>query len=140
MEKNDLLNDDFLRNFVQKGSLESPSDDFVEKIMVEIKQQPEPVYAKTPYYYYLKSVLGYIALAAFVIFFVLSSDIFFFNFIPGKQYFSDHFLPFLNSIILPLKALFNDTKALTLPLMIIVSAGLLFVFDHLLTRKRVAQS
>ena len=139
MEKDELLKDDFLRELVQKSPLESPSDGFVEKIMSQIELQPEPATVKKPFYLWLKSWSGYIALTVFVIFIFLTSDLSFLNFIPGKKYFSDLILPYTNSIILPLKALFNNGKSLTLPLMIMVSAGLLFLFDRLLTRKSVVQ-
>jgi hypothetical protein len=139
MEKDELLKDDFLRELVQKSPLESPSDDFVEKIMSQIELQPEPATVKKPFYLWLKSWSGYIALTLFVIFIFLTSDLSFLNFIPGKKYFSDLILPYINSILLPLKALFNNGKSLTIPLMIMVSSGLLFLFDRLLTRKSVVQ-
>ena len=139
MEKDELLDDEFLRNLVQKGSLESPSEDFVQRIMEQVKQQPEPVSVKKPFYLFLKSSSGYFALAAFVIFVILSSDISYLNFIPGKKYLSDQLLPYLNSIIEPLKVLFSNTKSLTISLMIIVSLGVLFVIERLLIRKSAVQ-
>ena len=134
MEKNEPFNDEFLRKLVQKRELESPSDDFVEKIMEQIRQ-PETVAVKKPFYLYLKDYSGYIALAAFVLFVILTSDMPFFNFVPGKQYFTDLFLPYFNSVLNPLKSLFSSVKSITIPLMIVVSAGLFYFVDHFISRK-----
>ena len=135
MEKDDLLNDAFLRKLVQREDLENPSGDFVEKIMEKIQQQPQTVLVKKPFYLYMKSYSGYIALAAFVLLVILTSDIPFFNFIPGKQYLTGTFLPYFDSVISPLKSLFGSAKTITIPLMIVVSAGLFFIIDQLISRK-----
>jgi hypothetical protein len=137
MEKDELLTDEFLRKFVKKAELEEPSEDFVEKIMGQIGQQPEPVKVKRPFYLYLKSSSGYIALAAFVIFVILTSDMPFIDFLPGKQYFRDIFLPYFNTLFLSLKSLFIG-KSLTIPLMILVSAGLFYLVDQLISKKATA--
>jgi hypothetical protein len=138
-EKDDFLEDDFLRDLVQKSSLESPSDDFVKKIMGQIQPQFQAAPVKKSFFLYLKSSSGYLVLAAFILFVLITSDIAFLNFIPGKLYFYENILPVFNSIILPLKALFSNGKSLTIPIMIVVAAGLFFILDLLMARKRAIQ-
>jgi hypothetical protein len=136
MEKDDFLEDDFLRELIQKSPLESPSDDFLSKVMEKVN--PEVVPVKKPFYLYLMPLLGYAALAAFLLLFILSSDFYFFDFLSGSTFLSENILPLFNSIVEPFKSLLSDSKSLTIPVMIVISAGLFFALDQLLSRNKVA--
>ena len=56
MEKNDSLNDPFLRDLVGKSTLESPSDAFVDKLMEKIQVQPQIVPDNKLFLPFLKSL------------------------------------------------------------------------------------
>ena len=135
MENDNLLNDDFLRQLIGKSTLESPSGEFVEKVMSRIQSQPEVAPVTRSFFFYLKSSIGYILLAALLIGFFLTSDIPFMNWIPGKNYFSDTFLPYFNSLFTALKSLSGNGKGISIPIMIIVASGLFFLLDKLLTSR-----
>ena len=137
MEKKDFLEDDFLRGLIEKHQLETPSDDFVQKVMMQVSIQP--VAERKSIFSYIKSASGFLLLFAFILFFILTSDLPYLNFFSGKIIFSEYILPFFNSIIMPFKVLFNSLKSLTIPLMIVVSAGLFFFLDLFLSSKRAVQ-
>ena len=135
MENDNPLNDDFLRNLIGKSTLESPSDGFVEKVMSRIQQQPDVVPVKRSFFFYLKSSIGYFLLAAFLVGFFLTSDISFMNWIPGKQYFLNTFLPYFDSLFAGLKSFSGNGKSFSIPIMIIVASGLFFFLDRLLSQR-----
>ena len=135
MENNNLLNDDFLREMVGKSTLESPSGDFVEKVMSRIQPEPDVVPVTRSFFFYMKSSVGYLVLAAILVGFFLTSDIPFMNWFPGKNYFVDTFLPYFSSLFSGLKSLSGNGKALSIPIMIIVASGLFFFLDRLLTSR-----
>jgi hypothetical protein len=141
MENNDLLKDDFLREMIGKSSQETPSGDFVEKVMNRIQHEPEIVQATGgSFFSLLKSSAGYLVLAGVLVGFFLTSDIPFMNWIPGKQYFFDTFLPYFNSIFAGLKSLSGSGRALSIPIMIIAASGLFFVLDRLLSNRSAARN
>jgi hypothetical protein len=134
MENDDLFDDDFLRKMVAKSPTEIPSDGFVEKVMSRIQPQPDVIPATSSFSLFLKSYTVYFLLALFLIGFFLTSDIQFMNWIPGKHYFSDTFLPYFNSLFAGLKSLSGNGKSLSIPIMIIVASGLFFLLDRLITQ------
>jgi hypothetical protein len=135
MENDNLLNDDFLQEMVGKSTLESPSDDFVEKVMSRIQPQPDVAPVTRSFFFYMKSSIGYFLLAAILVGFFLTSDISFMNWIPGKHYFMDTFLPYFSSLFSGLKSLSGNGKVLSIPIMIIVASGLFFFLDKLLASR-----
>ena len=135
MENDNPLNDDFLRNLIGKSTLESPSDGFVEKVMSRIQPQPDVVPVNRSIFSYLKSSIGYFLLAAFLVGFFLTSDISFMNWIPGKQYFLNTFLPYFDSLFTGLKSFSGNGKSFSIPIMIIVASGLFFFLDRLLSQR-----
>jgi hypothetical protein len=137
MENDDFLNDDFLRKMIGKSDLESPSDGFVENVMDRIRSQPDVSPVPGSFFSFLKSSSGYFLLAAILIGFFLTSDIPFMNWIPGKHYFSDTFLPYFSSMFESLKSLSGTGKSVSIPIMIIIASGLFFFLDKLLTYRNV---
>jgi hypothetical protein len=134
MEKDDFLEDDFLRDLVQKSPLESPSDDFVGRVMEQVGTQP--VAEKQPFFLTLKAISGYAALFGFAVLFLLTSDYPVLDFIPGKLILKENLLSVLNSFVEPFKLLFGNAKSLSIPIMIVVSAGLFFILDIFLSRRK----
>ena len=132
MENDNFLNDTFLRNLIGKGSPESPTDGFVEKVMSRIQPQQEFAPVKRSVFLFLKSSFGYFLLAAIVIGFFLTSDVPFMNWIPGKQYFLNTFLPYFNSFFTGIKSLSGGGKSISIPLMIVIASGLFFLLDRFL--------
>jgi hypothetical protein len=137
MENENPLDDDFLRKLIGKSTVEGPSDGFVEKVMSRIQVQPDVAPMNRSFFFYLKSSVGYFLLAAVLVGFFLTSDISFMNWIPGKQYFLNTFLPYFDSLFTGLKLLSGNGKGLSIPIMIIVASGLFFLVDRLLTNRNI---
>jgi hypothetical protein len=137
MENENPLDDDFLRKLIGKSTVEGPSDGFVEKVMSRIQVQPDVATMNRSFFFYLKSSVGYFLLAAVLVGFFLTSDISFMNWIPGKQYFLNTFLPYFDSLFTGLKLLSGNGKGLSIPIMIIVASGLFFLVDRLLTNRNI---
>lgn len=140
MENDNLLNDEFLRKLIGKSTPESPSDDFVEKVMSRIQPQPDVAHVTRSFFFFLKSFIGYIFLVAILVGFFLTSDISFMNWLPGKQYFVNTFLPYFNSLFIGLKSLAGSGKSISIPIMILVASGLFFLFDKLFTHRNAIRN
>ena len=137
MEKNDLLNDPFLRNLVGKSSLESPSEDFVDKVMEKIQVQPQIVPENKSFLHFLKSMFGFLLLAAVLIGFFWTSDIPVLSWLPGKQFFVNSVLPSFDPLFSWLKSFLGSGSGVSIPVMIIAAAGLLFLADKWIVHRFV---
>src|ERR1035438_4163393 len=85
MNKEDFLNDDFLRDLIRNTPLDAPSDDFMENVMGAVQLNPRLAPVKQPFYLWVKSAWPY-ALAGFIlVVFLFTSDLPFTNFLPGKD-------------------------------------------------------
>ena len=132
-----MLNDDFLADLIRKSPLESPSDDFINKVMRGIELQPEAVAAKQPYFLWLKSSVPYVFLGLIILFILYSSDIPYLNFLAGKEYFSGLFIKVFQPFWVSMKTLVSS-KFITYSLLISVSAGFLFIIDKFFSRRFAA--
>jgi hypothetical protein len=139
MENDDLLNDDFLRNLVRNTKLEEPSGDFVGNVMTRIQPGVEMAPAKKPFYLFLKSAWLYVALAAALVVFLLTSDIPVMDFFPGKQYFTQTLFPYFDNVFSGFKNLFEHSKFTNIGLMVIAAGGLLYILDLLFSRRAHTQ-
>jgi hypothetical protein len=135
MEKEDLLPDDLLKDLFSKQAWESPSDDFTENLMEKIRLAPEIAPAKKPFYLILRSSWPYVVLFLVSVVFLMTSDLPFTEYIPGKGVFTQNLLPYLDSVFSGFKSIFSDSKSISIPLMIIVAGSLLVGLDHFLFRK-----
>ena len=134
MEKEDIRSDDFLGNLIRQVPLESPSDDFVDRVMSAI--QPEAVAAeeKKSYFFYLQSALPYIALGMFCLLIFFTSDLPFLNKLSGKG-------SVLNEIIRSMVGLVKgiaaslDSKYISWGLLVGIAGGLLFFVDRFFSRR-----
>lgn len=139
MDRDDFLKDDFLKELVGKQPLESPSDDFTEKVMAGIRMNPELTPEGKPYYLYLKASWPYLLIALTVIIYLASSDLPFSKFIPGKEYFESFLFPYLKNLSADFITLFSFIKSATLPMAILSSGLLLFILDRFFFRRRSVQ-
>jgi hypothetical protein len=135
MEKEDLLSDDLLRDLFRSQPLDDPGDDFTANVMEQILRSPEAVPVKKPFYLILLSSWPYVLLSLITVIFLVSSDLPFTDFIPGKGYFAKHLLPYLGSLFAGFRPLVANIKFISIPLMVILAGSLLIGFDHFLFRK-----
>ena len=135
MKNNEIPADDFLKNLIQKSSIETPSDDFITRVMEEISKSPETISAPIPLYRQWKPVAGITGLLVFAVAIMIAADIPILNFLPDKTYFTGTILHYFNAILLPLKPIFVNSRFVNLGMMSVVAAGLLILIDRILTRK-----
>lgn len=135
MEKEDFLSDDLLKDLFRNQSWESPGDDFTGNVMEQILKAPEVSTVKKPFYLNLLSSWPYILLLLVSVVFLMTSDLPFTDYIPGKEYFTKNLLPYLGSLFSGFKPLVSNIKTISIPLMIILASSLLVGFDHFLFRK-----
>jgi hypothetical protein len=139
MNNDEFLTDDFLRDLIRKTPLDSPSDDFLEKVMGNIQLEPRVAPVKQPFFLWVKSAWPY-ALAGFIlIVFLFTSDLPFTNIIPGKDWFGKSLLPYFESLFAGVKNLFAHSKYTTVGLTVLFTGGLLVMLDQLLNRKTPVQ-
>ena len=135
MEKEDFLPDDLLKDLFRNQSWESPGDDFTGNVMEQILQAPEVAPVKKPFYFIFLSSWPYVLLFLVSVVFLMTSDLPFTDYIPGKEYFTKNLLPYLGSLFSGFKPLVSNIKTISIPLMIILAGSLLVGFDHFLFRK-----
>ena len=135
MEKEDFLSDDLLKDLFRNQSWESPGDDFTGNVMEQILRAPEVAMVKKPFYLNLLSSWPYILLLLVSVVFLMTSDLPFTDYIPGKEYFTKNLLPYLGSLFSGFKPLVSNIKTISIPLMIILASSLLVGFDHFLFQK-----
>ncbi len=138
MEKEDLKYDEMLKKLIQCSPLDSPSDDFIEKVMGKIQENSMPIAIKQPFYIYLKSVLPFILLGAFCLMIFFTSDFPFLNQFPGKSTFSDSILPYITMILTSFQTILS-TKYFSYAFMIVV-AGLFLILIEKIFSHRTAQN
>jgi len=135
MEKDDLLKDDLLKDLFRNQSWESPGNDFTGNVMEQILLAPEVAPVKKPFYLFLRSSWPYVLLFLISVLFLMTSDLPYTDYIPGKEYFTKNLLPYLGSLFSGFKPLVSNTKTISIPLMIILAGSLLIGVDHFLFRK-----
>ena len=135
MEKEDNLPDDFLKDLFRKQRWESPGDSFTENVMEQILRAPEFVPEKKPFYLILRSSWPYVIISLVTLLFLMTSDLPFTDFIPGKEYLTKNLFPYLGSLFAGFKPLVSSMKTISIPLMIILAGSMLVGLDHFLFRK-----
>jgi len=137
METDDLTKDDFLGRLIQQSPLESPSDDFVDKVMAGIQQAPESRPLRPELLSLLKKIFPVIFLLVMFVVVICTSDIPFLNWLPGKNYYFGTLLPYIGNSLSCLKDVFSS-KYFSLGMTILFSGAVLFLVDHFFTRRTVA--
>ena len=95
---------------------------------------PETVKAKRPFYMILKSVYPWVLLGILLVVFLLSSDIPYLSFVPGKEFFRDHVVPCFSTLFAGMAGLFSDSKAVSITLAVLASGALLAGVDWIIRR------
>jgi hypothetical protein len=134
MEKDDFLKDDLLRELIRRSPLDSPSDDFVDRVMANIQLTPEIAVVKKPYYQFLKTATPYAVIAITLFFVIATSDMPIFNWIPGKDFLINSMWPYLGTLLATFKVAFAS-KYVSWIMLISFSAGVLFLVDRLFSRR-----
>ncbi len=137
MEKNDFLEDDFIRELVKQSPLDSPSDGFVDRVMAQIQAAPEVAVNQKPFYLYLKSAVPYTLTALLLTVVIATSDLPLFNWLPGKDYLVGTILGYFGTFFAVLKSAFAS-RYVSWVLLISCSAGFLFLVDRLFSRRASA--
>jgi hypothetical protein len=129
------FNDDFLRELLQATPLESPGDDFVEKVMAGIHTSPALLPEKKPFSLDILAWWPYVLAGSLLLLFMLTSDLPYSHFIPGKDYFSHTIIPAFLASLSGLKTLFAGPKGFSIPLAVLFSGIFLFLVDRFLFRR-----
>ncbi|MGA3014542.1 MAG: hypothetical protein ABSD71_10985 [Bacteroidales bacterium] len=135
MEKEDFLTDDFLTDLFRSQPVETLGDDFTSDIMEQILKAPEIAAVRKPFYLILKSSWPYILLFLVTLVFMMTSDLPFSDYIPGKEFMIKNFLPAIKSMFSGFKPLIIDSKFIMIPAIVILAGSLLIGLDHFLFRK-----
>lgn len=130
----DLPEEDYLKKLMQHVPLENPSDDFVDRVMHAIQSVPQRQKAGNPVFVFLRSYVPYAALIFILLVVVGTSDLPFLNWLPGKVYYLDNFVPYFNIFITTLRNLFSSSYV-SFGLLIGFSGCLLFLADTLLSSR-----
>ena len=139
MEQDEIMNDDILRELIQRIPLDSPSENFVDRVMAGVQTSPAVVVARKPFFLYLKTAVPYTAAALILFFVIATSDLPLFNWVPGKDYLLQNLLPYFQALFTIFKNAFSS-KFVSLGLLISFAAGALFLIDRLLSRRTSVQS
>ena len=139
MNNDDFLNDDFLQELIRKSPLDSPSDDFVANVMGRIQPAPGVAPVRKPFFLLVKASWPYVLCSLALILFLLTSDLPFTEYLPGKEFFIKSILPYFADLFSGIKNIFVHSKYATIGLSIVLASGLLFLLDLLLNRKSHVQ-
>ena len=134
MEKDNFGKDDFLTGLIQQIPLESPSDDFVERVMASIQPATQPVLVQKPFPSYVKGAVPYALLTILLLLVFSTSDLPFLNWLPGKSYYMNNLVPYLGTLFNGLKNAFAS-RYVSFGLMTAASMALLFVIDRFFSRR-----
>lgn len=137
-EDEKYLDDDILKELIGKSTPLSPSGDFTKNVMDQVRMQPVVVPEEASFTANMKSVAGYLLVAAVIAGFFITSDIPFMNWIPGKQSFIDTFAVYFGPVLSSIKSI--SLKSLSIPLMIVVATGLFFLVDTFLAQRNAARN
>ncbi|MCK9204341.1 MAG: hypothetical protein M0P58_07920 [Bacteroidales bacterium] len=135
MEKDDLLKDDFIGRLIKDSSPEQPSDGFVDNVMEKIRMDPEMAQVRQPYYVILRSVIPYLILALICALIFFTSDLPFLNWLPGKEYWSNTFLPYFEMIFSGVKNALSS-KYVSMGILIGFSVLFLIFIDHIMMKRK----
>lgn len=136
MKKGNDYTDDFLKKLIQKSALESPSEDFIQKVMADIELHPLVSPEKKPFFLYLKRLLPWGLLVFILVIVLVTSDIPFMNFIPGKESLSNLFIPYYHILIKGMTSLFGTAKIIFLVFSVILSIVFLMGIDFMVNKKK----
>ena len=126
-----MIKDDVLGRIIRDLPLESPPDDFVDKVMAGIPMETLPVTQKNPFYLFLRSVLPWILLAGAFTGFFMTSDIP----MPGREYLNNTLLPYLSGLFQSIGKGTWNSNTFSYVFMILLAGAALMALDWFLKRK-----
>jgi hypothetical protein len=135
MEKEEFLPDDLLKDLFRDQQWEVPGDAFTGNVMEQISMATEVSPVKKPLFAILRSSWPYVIIVLVSVLFLLTSDLPFTDYIPGKGYFTKNLIPYFSSLLSTLKPLISNGRAISIPIMVILGGIFLVGFDHFLFRK-----
>jgi hypothetical protein len=134
MERDDITRDDFIAKLIREVPLDSPSDDFVERVMAGITIEQEVIKEKRPFYYYIRKSLPYAASILLVMLVIFTSDLQVINHLPGMNYFSEKLIPYLSMVVETFRGAFS-TRFVSFGILTGLSAGMLFLIDRFVSHR-----
>ena len=134
MEKDDFVKDDLIGRLIQKNPLKEPSQGFVDAGMEKILRAPETVPVKRPIFLWIKSAVPYLIISLFLVVIFLTSDLAFFQSLPGSDYWYNTLLPYLQNIFAAMKGALSS-KYVSMALLIGISVVFLFLVERVMSRK-----
>jgi hypothetical protein len=134
MEKEEFLTDDLLKDLFRNEAWETPGDDFTKNVMDKILMA-EVAPVKKPFYSIVRSYWPFLLIFLVTVLVIMTSDLPFTDYIPGKEYFVKTLLPGFRVLFSGIKPFVTNAKAFSIPLMVILAGSLLVGCDHFLFRK-----
>ncbi len=135
METDDLRRDDLVGRLISKTSPESPSAGFSGQVMESIQRTPALAHDRRPFFYFIKNSWPWVLLAVFVVAVLYFSNIPLKDFLPGKDALGTSLIPYYESLLKGLKAMFTGNKAVSFTLLLVFTGGVLYGLDLLLNRR-----
>lgn len=137
MENNEILKDDFLGDLVRQSTPDIPSGDFTGRVMEQILAAPETVPAWRKIIRTLILLLPFLLIAALVAIILVTSDIPVLQWLFSEDPSGAGLFPFGVLLADAIETAFSS-RYVTMGLMVMVSAGLLYGIDRFFTRERMA--
>ena len=131
MEAKESKQDAWMKQLISKSSPDSPLDEFVGQVMKKIDRIPVYVQEKKSFLFYIRIILPWILLGILCFIVLYTSDILYFNFLPGKAYISEVLIPSFKA----LKSLVSS-KFVSITMIITVSGCILFMLERLFARHK----
>lgn len=134
MKKNELIEDDFLVDLMNEFPVESPSGEFLGKVMKGVGAMPAYKPSKRAFGIIIKSVFPWALLSCVVILFVIFQGVPVGNYIPGREELQSMLFPFLNSF----SSIFSEisgSRFFSFGLIILLSGGFLFGLEKLINER-----
>ena len=134
MEKDEIFEDDYLRELIRRSPLDTPSEDFVDRVMANIQILPETQEVKQPFYFYVKSYVPYAIITLVLVLVISTSDFSLFNWMTGSGYMKNTLLPYIGTLTSILAKAFAS-RYVSWVILISFSAGILFLIDRFFSRR-----
>lgn len=134
IEHEEFNNHDYLGRLISQTPLDTPSDDFINKVMSTIQAEDAVAVEHKSLLTYFKSALPYAALVIFALFIGLTSDLPSFMDISGDGYFMTRILNYVASVTRSLGAAFS-IGYVSWGILIGVAGGFIYIIDQAFTRK-----
>lgn len=134
MEKEELNMPDPFGELIRQTPLDSPSEDFIDRVMAVVQSENAVVEEKTNLWDYIRAGLPYAALIVFCLFIFLTSDLPGLKNLPGQGLLTGQFMTCCISLVSSLKDIFTSGY-ITWGVLIGVAGGVIYFVDQAFSRK-----